>query len=258
MFELFTQARNESYLLPYMVNYYRNLLGEDNVIINVYDNASTDNTVEVAKNLGCNVFPLEYQYLDFKIEDSFRFSPIHNLPIEGYDWRNLVKGELRDDLLQSFKNNVWKSSKADYVIVIDVDEFINIPKDIATCTLLQCEGWDMIGDGVQNPDEITEGVRNGYYDKCCIFSPKEITEINYGIGGHMCDPEGKILVYNSKAKMYHMKYISEEYMLKNFSSIKNSLSEINLKLGWSRHYLVESEEIIRKYKQLFQEKIKIR
>jgi hypothetical protein len=241
-----------------MVNYYRALLGKENVIINVYDNGSTDDTVVVAKNLGCNVFPLESKYLNFKLTDSWRLTSKHNLPIEGYDWNTLIKGELRDDLLQSFKNNIWKNSKADYVIVIDVDEFINIPKDVGICSILQCEGWDMIGDGVQNPDEITEGVRNGYYDKCCVFSPKDISEINYGIGGHLCDPIGNMIFYNEKVKMFHMKYLSEEYALKNFSSIKNSLSSINLKIGWSRHYLVEGEEVSKKYKQLFQEKIKVR
>lgn len=53
-FELFTQAFNEEYLLPYMVDFYKSKIG-DNIIFNLFDNGSTDKTVEIAKNLGFKI-----------------------------------------------------------------------------------------------------------------------------------------------------------------------------------------------------------
>ena len=61
----------------------------NDIVFNIYDNDSTDYTVKIASALGCNI--------------------LH------YD----TKGEIRDDLLVQFKNNIWKESDADFVIIID-------------------------------------------------------------------------------------------------------------------------------------------
>lgn len=218
-FELFTQAINEEYLLPYMHQFYTKITNGD-IIFNLYDNNSTDNTVKVAKELGFNIFKAK------------------------------TNGELRDDLLLDFKNNVWKNSTADFVIVCDVDEWVNIPSDISNFTIIKSEGWNMVGDGIQTPEEINRGVPSFYYDKTCVFSPKHIKEINYTIGGHTCNPIGNLIYYPTNPKLYHMKFISEEFLLKKYALIKNSLSEINKMYGWSRHYLVSEQEIISEYRDI--------
>lgn len=226
-FELFTQAINEEYLLPYMHEFYSKITG-GNIIFNLYDNNSTDNTVEIAKNLGFNIFKAK------------------------------SNGELRDDLLLHFKNNVWKNSKADFVIVCDVDEWINIPSDISNYTIIKSEGWNMVGDGEQTPAQIDKGVYSFYYDKTCVFSPKHIQEINYTIGGHTCNPVGNLVYYPINPKLYHMKFISQEFLLKKYDLIKRSLSDINKMYGWSRHYLVSEQEIINEYREILKNSIKIR
>jgi glycosyltransferase involved in cell wall biosynthesis len=225
-FELFTQAYNEEYLLPYMVDFYKSKVG-NNITFNLFDNGSTDKTVEVAKNLG------------FKIH------------------KVITNGELRDDLLLSFKNNCWKQSDADYVIVCDVDEWIDIPSDLSNITIIKAEGWNMVGDGSQTPDLITNGVKSFYYDKTCVFSPKDIQEINYTIGGHTCHPIGN-LKYSKIVKLYHMKFLSEDFLIKKYRLIKASLSQINLMNGWSRHYLVSDNEVSKEYYELLNTSIKIR
>ena len=128
-FELFCPVYNEEYLLPYTVDFYRSKVGEDNIIFNFYDNGSTDNTVKVAKSLGCNVG--EYE----------------------------TNGEIRDDLLMRFKNSIWKKSLADFVIVVDCDEWVDInPELLVGKTIQGSVGYNMIGDGTETPNNAPQAI----------------------------------------------------------------------------------------------------
>jgi len=219
-FELFCPVFNEEYLIPYLVEFYRKQLGAENIKFNFYDNGSTDSTIQVAKDLGCNVGIFE------------------------------TNGEIRDDLLLSFKNTIWKGSLADFVIVIDCDEFIDIDfEKLRTCTLVQCEGWQMVGNGQETPLEINRGHRLLSEDKTCIFSPHAIQEINYTVGAHSCQPVGDIVKCDSLFKLYHMKAISEDYLVEKYRSSKSRLSKLNMEKGWGYHYLIEEEEIRQGYKR---------
>lgn len=231
-FEIYSQARNESYLLPFFVKHYQNKLGKDNVSFIIYDNASTDDTTNIAKDLGCKVVKI------------------------GGD------GKLRDDELLNFKNNVWKDSKADFVIIADIDEFIDIPSNIDEYDLIMSEAWDMVGDGSKTPLTIEHGVRNIVYDKTNIFSPKTVKEINYTIGAHTCNPtpvKSKTLkTHPTKSKMYHMKFISEEFVLSSYRKIKETLSAQNLENGWARQYQMDQSEVRKEYFTKFNNRVKVR
>ena len=94
MVTVYTITYNEEVMIEFFINHYRKIF--PNCEINVYDNYSTDLTVDIAKKYGCNVIP--------------------------YDTNN----ELSDETYLQIKNNEWKNSKTDWVIVCDCDEFIEI------------------------------------------------------------------------------------------------------------------------------------
>ena len=76
---IFIFCHNEQVLLPYTINHYKSQLPSSKITI--LDNESTDNSVEIAKTLGCNIM-------------SWSSNNIFNERIN-----------------TSIKNNVWKSLK---------------------------------------------------------------------------------------------------------------------------------------------------
>lgn len=90
--------------------------------ITIYDNESTDNSVKIAKNLGCNVI----------------------------SWNS---GNTMNEFIQKYiKNNCWKKINNGWIIVADMDEFLcvteqelNNEKSIGT-TILNIKGYNMIGE----------------------------------------------------------------------------------------------------------------
>jgi len=144
----------------------------------------------------------------------------------------------------NFKNNVWKDSKADYVIIIDCDEFIEIvPNKLINCTIVKSEGYDMLGYGIYTPLDIKNGIRHTPEDKTCVFSPKDITDINYEVGAHTCNPIGNIIYLNEPFKLFHMKAHSLVYMQNKFKESQDRLSQINKDRKWGIQYSMTSQEI---------------
>jgi glycosyltransferase involved in cell wall biosynthesis len=227
-FELFCPVYNEEYLLPYTVDFYRKKLGKDNIIFNFYDNGSTDKTVEVAKKLGCNVGVYE------------------------------TGGQVRDDLLMQFKNTIWKKSTADFVIVIDCDEWVDIiPELLIGKTIQGSIGYNMIGDGTETPDNMTMGIRHTPEDKTCVFSPFFIKEVNYTAGAHQCNPVGDAR-WAEAVKLYHIKFVSADYVIQKYAESKQRLSDINKKYGWGFQYTQTQASIRNMHQCSVRDRVKVR
>lgn len=204
--EVFALCYNEEHILQAFIDHYKNNF---NATITFYDNESTDNSLSIIKENGCN-------YISY---DS--------------------GGTMDEKWLLEIKNNCWKNSKADFVIVCDTDEFLEIPTDIEGCTIIKTRGFDMIGDC-----DSRLGVFNEIYSKRIMFSPKHIEEINYWAGCHYCSPVGNIVENEVHALMLHRKYISEEHIMKRHQHYSSRNSQYNRQNGYCLQYDRNNENII--------------
>lgn len=198
--EIYVICYNESFLLPFFVEHYRKQFDDPKII--VYDNMSSDNTADLAKILGCEVR---------EFNTNQQFSDLEHLKI---------------------KLNCWKGSKADWVIIVDADEFLFVNFDPGQATIIKSNGFQMVG-----PPSSTEGVPDKMYSKTVMFRPNKITQMNYPPGCHVCKPEGRVVYPSNKALLAHRKYISPEYVFQRHSAAEKRLSPDNRKYGWGIQYI---------------------
>ena len=100
--DVFAICYNEEVMLPYFINHYQKMGAN----ITIYDNFSTDRSQEIITESGCTLLT--------------------------YDSNN----QIRDDLYLQIKNNCWKKSKAEWVIVCDIDEFIEVDFNLNNYTIV--------------------------------------------------------------------------------------------------------------------------
>ena len=226
---VFTITYNEELMLPYFVAHYRERFTNCKIV--VFDNESTDNTVEIAKELGCEV--LTYT----------------------------TNNRLDDAMYLQIKNNCWKN-EAGWVIIADCDELVDINEaDLTdeTASIIRFKAFNMV-NMANNLDinGITNGVRSESYDKAYCFDASKIDEIGYGAGCHWCAPEG-IVEYSEKYYLaYHYKYINIDYMIKRHAVFASRLSDENIRNGWGGHYMYGEQQIKEEFETARKNSIKIR
>lgn len=191
--EIYTVIKNAEYILPLYLKHYKRAF--PGCVINVFDNNSEDKSIVLCKEAGC---------------------VIKNFPV------------YTEENLQYFKNNIWKNSTADWIIVCDVDELIQITQEELEkldVDIVQFEGYNMVDVGnVVDPELMDHGVKSKPYNKCCLFK-RNIKEINYAIGAHDCSP-GKGLRYSVgeyKLLHYNRSWFSEEEFEKKHGHINKSI-----------------------------------
>lgn len=225
MLTIYTITYNEELMIKFFINHYREKFPNCKIVI--YDNYSTDNTVNIAKKYNC----------DIKYFDS--------------------NNQISETKYLEIKNNCWKESTTDWVIVCDCDELVNISQDklkieeLKGSTIINFEGYDMINLS-KDTDlyKIKNGVRNKMYDKRILFNKKNINEINYEAGCHTCNPIGDVLYSKEVYKLFHYKYLSEDYLISRYKLFSSRLSEENKKNKWGTHYIKQENEIRNNFKDL--------
>lgn len=225
---IFLLCFNESFLLPHTVNHYKKYL--PNCKITVYDNESTDNSVEIAKKLGCNVF-------------SFSSNNIHD-----------------EDLQIKLRNSIWKNCNSGWIIVADMDEFVCINEnelmkemELGT-TILQLKGYDMIGESETleltdiDLQKINKYVVNHFESKKLCFLREAIIDMNYGAGSHRCDPKGNV-VYSSNVYINkHMNILGLNFFINKVTKRYERNEKMRSK-GWNIHYIEDIDKITKIYKR---------
>lgn len=101
------------------------------------------------------------------------------------------------------------------------------------------------------------GTRSEGHDKGYLFNKKFISEINYGIGCHTCQPIGTVVYSKGAYKGYHYSYINKHYILEKRKRNGKRLSPENLEKGWGT-VLLYPEETIKEYENIRQNAVKVR
>lgn len=219
--EAFLLCWNEIDIMPFVVKHYQNFC--DRIVI--YDNHSTDGSAELARSLGCEVIPFGTKFFD--------------------DSENM-----------KVKNNCWKGSDADWVIVADFDEILFDKYKVMDFAIehftgrniIKTIGWQIMSNEIPKEDllEITNGYRFDNYSKNIIFNPKAIQEINYNPGAHRCDPVGDVVWSEDSLYVLHYKHIGGvERTIKRYKEYQKRMSPYNRKHGHGRHYN-QNERLLRR------------
>jgi glycosyltransferase involved in cell wall biosynthesis len=208
---------NEVDTIQFTINHYKSFCDK----ITFYDNYSDDGTLEVIKANDCEVV---------------HFGTV---------------GKLEDKEYIKVKNNCWKNSNADWVIVCDSDEIvfhndlINVLEREKTNgnTVFRTNGVDMFSKimPVESFNEITMGIKSENYSKIACFSPN-IRSINYVFGCHVADPVGNVRYCSEKLSLHHYRNIGGyQRLIKRHEVYRQRMSDHNKRLGLGIHYTYDNE-----------------
>jgi glycosyltransferase involved in cell wall biosynthesis len=224
MITIYTIAYNEAFMLPYFFAHYLNRF--DSPVFVVYDNESTDNTADIARAFGAEV-------------RTYR-----------------TGNKLSDATYLEIKNKCWMDAKTDWVMLVDIDELCDIDalnlrdEHLKGASIIDFRGYNMVNlEDNLNVSSIHTAVRAMSYDKRYCFNRKYVKEINYGPGGHKCNPVGNIRYSSESYDCWHYKYINVNYMIDRHATFASRLSDDNLKRGYGGHYLYPAENIIAEFEQ---------
>jgi len=227
MITVFLLCFNEEVLLPHTISHYKKYLPTCQIII--YDNHSTDNSVKIAKELGCKVV----------LWDS--------------------NNEINEFRYLTIKNHCWKFLKSGWVIVADMDEWLCVTEEELTeeekhgVAILSVKGYNMIGESRRlnlsdiHLNDIKKRVYNPEENKSLCFYRPFIREMNYSPGAHKCQP---IMRGTYSKNIYinkHMDYLGLPFIihktLRRYERSERMRNEYKL----ANHYTNNLYEIRRRY-----------
>lgn len=232
MITVYTVSYNEELKLKFFIDHYRSRFPKCKIII--YDNLSTDNTVNIANNNDCEIV--------------------------SFDTNN----QFQDRKHMDIKNNCWKTSLTDWVLTCDVDELLDIneeqlkEEEFKESTIIKSEGYHMV-NMEDNLDllNMRYGARAPMHDKAYLFNKKFITDINYEAGCHVSNPIGTIKFSDSAYRAYHYHFVNENLSIEKYKLYASRLSPENIKNNWGYHYLYTIEQIRDSYSKIRSQAIKL-
>lgn len=221
---------NEERMLPFMFKHYESSVDK----FFIYDNYSDDSSENIIHS-HTNTHIIKFQ------TDGFN-DQIHN----------------------DIKNSCWKRSrgKADFVIVCDMDEFLyhpNLQSALSEMkkkgqTIVKPQGYNMYSSdepnkGIPLTTQVPCGVRDQWFDKCILFDPHAIVEINYKPGAHECHPVGKVVWNKNDFKLLHYKNIGLDQLLARYRAYAARLSKENIENNYGTTYMQKEQLTIQEFKE---------
>lgn len=214
---------NESETIHLTIRHYKSFCRN----VFYYDNFSTDNTRDIAEREGAIVRMFG------------------------------IEGQLNDHEYIKLKNNVWKGSDADWVIVCDADEILyDEHEDIISLldhakslgdSIIRPQGYNMYSSNVPYGTwvEINTGLKDDNYSKLICFNPNMIQEIGYIYGCHEAKPQGRVKFYDG-GMLLHYKAVGGAKRLSDRHALYASrLAPINLKWNLGHQYREPREQTIK-------------
>jgi hypothetical protein len=211
-------------MLPYFFRHYDDIVDR----YFVFDNGSTDGSLSLLEHHG-------------------------RVEIEHFD----VPGDSFVEEERRLANTIWRNSKADWVIVTEIDEHLYHPglRDyLGRCayqgvTAIRAIGYEMLSDRFPTKaaplfELVTTGARSIPHDRLCIFNPKEIEESNFGLGRHTAEPTGRVVWPDTReVLLLHYKGLGMEYLIARSAELRQGLRSRDLAEGWGVHYTWSPEQI---------------
>lgn len=203
---------NDSFYIPFFYRHYSQFCEK----IVCYDQHSTDGSRELCKSLGIEV-------------------------------RSFGDYTLNDQAYLEIKNNCWKECRGkgiDYVIVVDVDEFVVVPTDVELGTFPAVKGFNMISEEMPGTSifEINTGEPSESYSKQAIFSPDYIQEINFIHGCHRHNAVGELVSEKGACLLYHYRQIGGvELLIERHKMYLERMSPFNHKYNMGIHYKASAD-----------------
>lgn len=222
MVTIYTITYNEEVMIEFFINHYRKRFPNCRIV--VYDNCSTDKTVEIAKRNRCEVVFYE------------------------------TDNKLSDAKFLEIKNNCWREAKTDWVIVCDCDELLDFNiRDLivnrSRFNILKPDGYSILNEAEPfDLNKLYYGFRDSGFDKCVLFNKKQIKDINFDIGSHICNPIAndffEVKYSIGEYKLFHYKYLSQNYTIERNRLFASRLSDENKLKGWSHHYAYSERQVV--------------
>ena len=223
MIHIYILCYNEEKIIASTIDHYKKLLPSSTITI--CDNESTDDSVKIVRERGCTIHTYK------------------------------TDGKVNDFVYNDIKENLWRESETEWVMVCDMDEFLCISEkeleleDSKGTTLIKTQGYSMLADSksVRLDDILLETIDEGYednnYSKIICFKRKDVERMNYNAGAHVCNPIGRKIVFSEGAyPLYHFKYLGFPYLLFNFSSNYKRSYEMR-QFGMALHYTEDEQKI---------------
>ena len=235
-----TVSCNERELMPFFMSHYRVFVRAERIVVH-YDDSTTDGSDELARGLGAET--------------------VHHARQAGADG----SVPLDDKYLRDLRNTSWHSSRgsADWIIIVDVDELVMHPNihalldaAPANVSVLQPEGWELVGEfppaGKQLWESVRTGVRNEYSNKPCVFRPE--VEIGLSIGSHDARPtkSGEPVEIHSapQLKLLHCVFLGGDYLLRKQAMKRDRpMTDLNRQFNWGGHWRREDEQVLRDWEE---------
>lgn len=230
---LYCLCWNEARMLPFFFRHYDALVEH----YFIYDNGSTDGSLAL-------------------LEAHDRVS-VRHFEVSG---DSFVEEE------RKLSDVIWQESRgtADWVIVLDIDEFVFHPDlegYLRQCTesgitALRGIGYEMVTDHFPQPEpplieSVTLGARSAGHDKLCIFNPDSVTHTHFRPGRHLADPEGQITwPEQPEMLLLHYKQLGVEYAIQRSGELRQGLRAGDLAQNWGIQYSWSPAEIAARWAKL--------
>lgn len=234
---IFILCYNESKIIRQTIQHYKYMIPSATIVI--YDNESTDNSVEIAHSLGCQV----------------------------NKWN--TGGKLNEFHLSALKNSGWRTVQEGWVIICDMDEWLCVTQaDLLReyekgTTVLKVKGYNMIGDSRVddlsdiNLFELQHGVFYPMESKNICFLKDKIESMNYSHGSHSCNPRGIVKYSDREYILKHMDVLGLQYKLwKN--KIRYDRSEEMRQKGFGVHYTNDLKKLVDEFNKYFLSRVNLK
>ena len=219
-------CHNEEVLLPHAIEHYRRRV--PGVTFTILDNESSDASVAIARELGCEVHTFK------------------------------TGNKLNDDVLRDLKNSVWLERTEGWVIVADMDEWLCVTaEDLeregrAGTTILHTFGLNVFGNSASTTlDDVdlhalNTGQPHPPESKAICFRRPQISAMNYNPGAHKCAPGGDVRWSKRTYVLKHMAWLGRPFIVEKYQKRYARGKEQQLR-GLGTHYTDDAAKVSVQY-----------